>query len=452
MLDRYTLKPMKELWGSEEVKFGYWLQVELDVLRARCMLVELSAPALKAIVLHAKFDVVRIKKLEAIYDHDMIAFIACVQEYLERAGAGQYKEEFHKRLTSYDVEDPAMILMLREAVNLILHELERLHDTLQKRANEHKWTLMIARTHGQYAEPTTFGHLLLVYAEAVARSIRRLYSAYNEDLAEIKLSGAVGSYGGLDPRIEMLAFRDLGLRAAHAETQILQRDRHAALLSALAIAAGTIEQMCRTFWEMMRSDVDELEEPRKATQRGSSAMAHKKNPILVERLMGMARLMRGYAHAAQENIATPEGRDISQSSVERNILPDATALLHYMASRAAFLVDGLVVHTDVMLDTLENRTFGVWATQPVRMALMEAGVPYDTAYEYLQRCAFEAIKRKFNLKWALSISAMPLSEQDPRTALDILGERKLYECFDARRYIECGIEHMFAHNHNEERK
>ena len=198
--------------------------------------------------------------------------------------------------------------------------------------------------------------------------------------------------------------------------------------------------------EMMRPEVGELEEPRKPNQRGSSAMAHKKNPILTERLMGMARLMRGYAHAAQENIATPEGRDISQSSVERHILPDATALLHYMASRATHLVEGLVVREDVMLDTLEYKTFGVWASQPVRTALMEAGVPYDTAYEYMQRAAFETVKRKLPLKFALSVSAVLLSEQDPRTAEDILGKEKLRECFDARRYIQRGIEHMFANN------
>jgi len=439
MLDRYTLAPMKKLWGSEATKFQYWLKVELAVLKARVELGDLSQEAYEGIARHAAFDLPRIAELEAEYDHDMIAFIVCVQEYLERAGVGQYKEEFHKGITSYDVEDPAVVLMLREAAKLILEELGKLQEALSQRAREHQWTLMIGRTHGQYAEPTTFGHMLLVFAAAVRRSISRIQEAYERDLGEAKISGAVGNYAGMDLRIEAIALGHLGLRPAVAETQILQRDRHAAFLATLAIAAGTIEQMCRTFWEMMRSDVRELEEPRRTNQRGSSAMAHKKNPILTERLMGMARLVRAYAHAAQENIATPEGRDISQSSVERHIFPDATSLVHYMASRATGLVGRLTVFSDRMQWRLENGTQGVWAGQQVRVALMERGISYDAAYEYVQRTSFEAVAR--GVSFVEMLSQMPFA--DGRTAWDIVGEEALKNCFDAISYVRGGISRMF---------
>ncbi len=439
MLTRYTLAPMRHLWLREETKFEFWLKVELAILKARVQLGDLSIEAFNAISKNASFTVARVNALEAEFDQDMIAFVVTVQESLAAAGVGKFAPELHKGVTSYDVEDPALILMLREANTLVLEELRRLRDALAQKAREHQWTLMIARTHGQYAEPTTFGQLLLVYAEAVQRSIARLEQA---EFKEGKISGAVGTYAGINPEIEYLALRELGLAPARAETQILQRDRHAAYLADLAVAAATIEQMCRTFWEMMRSDAHELEEPRSERQRGSSAMSHKKNPILTERLMGLARLIRGYAHTAMENVATPEGRDISQSSVERHIFPDATALVHYMAARATNLVARLVVFKDRMRDNLENRTHGVWATQQVRIALMDAGIPYDAAYVYTQQAAFNAVERDAHMQEVLS--GMPIFREDPRTAKDILGEGKLVRCFDADAYVRQGISVIFG--------
>lgn len=438
MLNRYTLAPMRTLWGREETKFEFWLKVELAILRARARLGNLSPEALSAISKNASFTVARIKELEAEFEHDMSAFVVTVQESLTAAGVGEFAPELHKGVTSYDIEDPALVLMLREANALVLEELRKLKGALLQKAKEHQRTLMIARTHGQYAEPTTFGQLLLVYAEAVQRSIVRLEQA---ELNEGKISGAVGTYAGMNPKIEYLALTDLGLAPARAETQILQRDRHASYLAGLAVAAATIEQMCRTFWEMMRSDTHELEEPRSERQRGSSAMSHKKNPILTERLMGLARLIRGHAHTAMENVATPEGRDISQSSVERHIFPDATSLVHYMASRAANLVTRLVVFKDRMRDNLENRTRGVWATQQVRIALMDTGVPYDTAYVYTQQAAFNAVERYVHMRRMLS--KMSISKEDPRTARNILGEERLAKCFDADAYLQEGISVIF---------
>lgn len=438
MLTRYTLAAMRHLWGREETKFEFWLKVELAILKARVQLGDLSLEAFNAISKNANFTVARINELEAMYDQDMIAFVVTVQESLAGAGVGEFASELHKGVTSYDIEDPALILMLKEANALVLEELRKLKDALLQKAKEHRWTLMIARTHGQYAEPTTFGQLLLVYAEAVQRSIARIEQA---ELNEGKISGAVGTYAGIDPEIELVALRELGLTPARAETQILQRDRHAAYLANLAVVAATIEQMCRTFWEMMRSDAHELEEPRSERQRGSSAMSHKKNPILTERLMGLSRMIRACAHVAMENVATPEARDISQSSVERHIFPDATSLVHYMASRATNLVARLVVFKDRMRENLEHRTYGVWATQQVRVALMDAGVSYDAAYVYTQQAAFNAIKRGVHIREVFS--EILISREDPRTAIDVLGERELVKCFDADSYVRAGIEVIF---------
>ncbi|MCH7604677.1 adenylosuccinate lyase [Patescibacteria group bacterium] len=439
-LDRYMLSPMEKLWGRARSKFEFWLKVELAVLQARGHLGEVSLEAYVDIKRNAKVNVNRIKALEAEFDHDMIAFVVSIQESLERAGVGQWKGEFHKPLTSYDIEDPATILMLREAVNLILEELVQLEKALRNKAAEHQWTLMIARTHGQDAEPSTFGHLLLVFAEAVYRSIRRLEHVINEELSEGKISGAVGMYGGISPVLEEKALAYLGLKSAKAETQILQRDRHAAVLGALAVAAGTIEQMASTFWQMMRSNVGELREPRRQSQRGSSAMAWKRNPILTERLIGLARLIRGWAGAQMESIATPEWRDIAQSIVERHTFPDATTLMHYAAVRMTVCVERLEVFPDKMQRNLD-RTCGVWAGQLVQVALTETGVSYEDAYLYIQQVGFDAVDQEISILQLLC--ERPISKEDQRTAESILGQERLEALFDPMAYIRPGIEHIF---------
>lgn len=441
MLKRYTLAPMQQLWLREETKFEQWLEVELACLEARVTLGDLKPEALGAIRTHARFTIERIEELEAVYEHDLLAFVGSVHESLVEAGVGQFKEEFHKGLTSYDIEDPALILMLRQATVEILRSLYGLREVLRRKAKEHQWTLMVARTHGQFAAPSTFGHLLQVFASAIFRSARRLELVLAFELSEGKMSGAVGAYGGMDPRWEREALQLLGLKPAEAETQILQRDRHAMLASTLAVAAGSIEQMCRTFWEMMRREVRELGEPRQPRQRGSSAMPHKNNPRLTERLMGLARIVRACAGAAVENIATPEWRDISQSSAERHIFPTATGLLHYMAIQATYLVEDLKVFPDRMCKHLEETSLGVWAGQPVWVALMEAGVPYDTAYGYVQASAFEAEENGLHLRQVLCRRLV--SASDPRTAEAILGPERLAQCFDARAHIERGIRHIF---------
>lgn len=441
MLARYTLEPLRTIW-TEEGKLATWLQVELAVLHARAELGQIPMEAYEAIEAHAKFDVKRIAELEERYQHDMIAFVECVRESLIGTPAEPWKDEVHRFVTSYDIEDPAMILLLREAAETIIECLLNLERALEAQASTFRNQFMIGRTHGQFAEPVSFGALLLVYANALSRSHARLQQVIDDDLHDGKISGAVGSFAGMNPEIERLALDHLGLVTSTAETQILQRDRHAALLTNLAIIAGTIEQMCRTFWEMMRSDVGELMEPRKSTQRGSSAMPQKRNPILTERLMGMARLVRAAAGASLENIATPEHRDISQSSVERHIFPDATAITHYMIVKATALVKGLVVNGDHMKETLD-RTYDTWAAQRVRYALVAKGVTDSDAYDLTQRIAFQAIERRKSFFSLIKNEGVTVGRES-LPVCDRIDDAAMKALADLPSYLEPGLKRIFG--------
>lgn len=441
MLPRYTKPLMAQLW-SEEAKFNRWLSIELAVIAARAKLGLIEEKKAQAIIAHFErvtINVERISEIEAEIEHDMIAFVMAMQETMT-GDLASLRGEFHNGITSYDIEDPALIIGLRTAADLILTAMRKLLDALYEKSSTHRWTIMISRTHGQYAEPDTFGRLLWVYHQAISRAIVRVEYGLRTDLGEAKLSGAVGTYGGINWRIEDLVCTHFGLRAAECETQILQRDRHAAFMATLAVSAGSIEQLARTLWEMMRSDTGELEEPRKKKQRGSSAMPQKKNPIKTEQLMGLARRFRGMTVEALENIATPEGRDISQSSVERHILPDATALLHYMAETATRLITGLVVHKDVMEVNLTVRSLGVWAAQRVRVALIEKGVDPNLAYEYTQQATFEA--KEAGQQFYLKLFDRKVSDDLP-TAVEIIGEEALKACFDPMPYVLPGIKKIF---------
>jgi adenylosuccinate lyase len=438
---------MQELWLRRESKFDHWLEVELAVLRAREQLGLAPQNSLRDISEHAGFTVTRIDEIDAEIHHDMIAFTTTVQEFLTAAGFEHLNIQFHREITSYDIEDPALILMLRKALDLDLEALSKLEQALQQKAMEHQWTWMIMRTHGQYAEPSTFGHMLLVFAEEVRRCIARLRIVMEFDLSEGKISGAVGSYAGLNPEVERIALEHLGLTPAKAETQILQRDRHAALVTALAITGGVFEQMAKTFWVMMRSEVQELREPRKKAQKGSSAMPWKKNPILTEQFMGMPRMLRADAMCALEDIGTFEGREISQSNVERHIFGRATTIVHYMATKLAFMVENLEVFPDRMLHRLTHESLGVWAGQRVRHALEDAGLDYETAYRLIQACSFKANDDSSHL--SVELARMPISDmvkdcEDTRTASDILSQDRLKAFFDHEAYARAGIEHIFA--------
>ena len=383
MIERYTLPEIGGLW-TEEAKYRAWLEVEIAVCRARAELGEVPAEEVVELAEKADFTVERIHEIEEETNHDVIAFVSAVAETVD----SPVSRHFHFGLTSSDVLDTAGALQLRNALDLIREEARGLATLLCEKALEHRETVMVGRTHGVHAEPTTLGHKFAVWAFEMERNLDRLSHA-REVAAVGKVSGAVGTYANVDPKIEALTCEGLGLASEPASTQIVQRDRHAEVLSALAILASTIEKMALEVRGAQRTEVRELSEPFGRGQKGSSAMPHKKNPILSERLCGMARLMRGYAGVGFENNALWQERDISHSSAERVVLPDATILAFYMLRAAGRLLRGLQVHKDRMLENL-NLGGGIVFSGRVLLALVEAGMGRDEAYAVVQGAAMQA--------------------------------------------------------------
>jgi adenylosuccinate lyase len=326
VIERYTLPEMGALW-NEEAKFRAWLEVELAVCRARARLGEIPEEEVQELAEKAGFEVQRIKEIEEEVGHDVIAFVTAVSETLAEKGSASVARHFHFGLTSSDVLDTAGALQLKEALRLIREEAKALAVLLCDMALTYRDTVMVGRTHGVHAEPTTLGHKLAVWAFEMERNLERL--AHAEEVAAVgKISGAVGTYANVDPKVEALACEELGLKPAPASTQIVQRDRHAEVLSTLAILGSTLEKIALEIRGAQRTEVRELAEPFGRGQKGSSAMPHKRNPILAERLCGMARLLRGYAGVGFENNALWQERDISHSSAERVVLPDSTTVAH----------------------------------------------------------------------------------------------------------------------------
>ena len=384
MIERYTLPEMGALW-NEEAKYHAWLKVELAVCRARAALGEIPSEEAEELAEKADFEVERIHEIEEETNHDVIAFVTAVSETLAEKSAGSVARHFHFGLTSSDVLDTAGALQLKEALGLVHEEAKALAVLLCEMSLAHRDTVMVGRTHGVHAEPTTLGHKLAVWAFETERNLERLSHA--EEVASVgKISGAVGTYANVDPKVEALTCEELGLKPAPASTQILQRDSHAEVLSTLAILGSTMEKIAVEIRGAQRTEVRELAEPFGRGQKGSSAMPHKRNPILAERLCGMARLLRGYASTALENNALWQERDISHSSAERVILPDSTTLAHYMLRTTTRILGGLHVDEDRMRENL-NSGGGIVYSGRVLLALVEAGMDRDEAYTVVQRVA-----------------------------------------------------------------
>ncbi len=383
MIERYTLPEIGRLW-TEEAKYRAWLEVELAVCRARAELGEIPKGEVEELAEKANFTVERIHEIEDETNHDVIAFVSAVAEAVN----SPVSRHFHFGLTSSDVLDTAGALQLRDALDLIRGEARGLARLLCEMALEHQGTVMVGRTHGVHAEPTTLGHKLAVWAFEMERNLDRLGHA-REVAAVGKVSGAVGTYANVDPKVEALACEELGLVPEPASTQIVQRDRHAEVLATLAILGSTIEKIALEIRGAQRTEVRELSEPFGRGQKGSSAMPHKKNPILSERLCGMARLLRGYAGVGFENNALWQERDISHSSAERVVLPDATILAFYMLRTTGRVLRGLQVHKDRMLHNL-NLGGGIVFSGRVLLALVEAGMGRDEAYAVVQGAAMQA--------------------------------------------------------------
>jgi adenylosuccinate lyase len=382
VIERYTLPEIGAVW-TEEAKYRAWLRVELAVSRARAQLGEIPTEEVEELAEKADFTVGRIHEIEQETNHDVIAFVTNVAEY-----AGDVARHFHFGLTSSDVLDTAGALQLKEALDLIFGEARALTLLLTEMALGHRDTVMIGRTHGVHAEPTVLGHKLAVWAFEMERNLDRLSHA-REVAAVGKISGAVGTYANVDPKVEAITCQELGLSSAPASTQVVQRDRHAEVLSTLAILGSTMEKIALEIRGAQRTEVRELAEPFGRGQKGSSAMPHKRNPILAERLCGMARLLRANATVGFENNALWQERDISHSSAERVVLPDSTILAFYMLRTTSRILRGLQVHEDRMLENLHSGG-GIVFSGRVLLALVESGMARDDAYRMVQDAALRA--------------------------------------------------------------
>lgn len=379
MIERYSTPEMKDLW-SEQSKFQAWLDVEIAACEAWEQVGRISSEDMETIREKATFDVGRIEELDNQLHHDVIAFTTNLAEHI-----GPASRFVHLGLTSTDVVDTAQSLRLRKAGALLLQELDTVIASLRNLALQHKETVMIGRTHGVHAEPITLGLKFLVTHQEMLRNRERLERAV-DDVAVGKISGAVGTHAHTGPDFEDRICKALELRPAAVATQVLQRDRHAAFVAALAVLAGTIEKLAVEIRHLQRTEVREVEEPFSKGQKGSSAMPHKRNPVKCEQLTGLSRLVRGYAVSAMENQALWHERDISHSSAERVILADATTLVHYMLRLLNRVLSGLHIYPDTMQRNLE-KTRGLLYSQKTLLALVDKGMTREDAYDVVQSAA-----------------------------------------------------------------
>lgn len=410
---------MGEIW-SESYKLKTWLQVEIAVCEAQAELGRIPRDAVEEIKAKAAFDPKRIAEIEANVRHDVIAFLTNVNEYV--GDAGRY---IHLGMTSSDMLDTALALQLVASINLLLEEVEKLTQAIRYQAQQHRYTVMIGRSHGIHAEPITFGFKLAGWLAEVLRHRDRLV-AVRQDIAVGKISGAVGTYANIDPQVEAIACQRLSLKPDTASTQVVSRDRHAHFVQALALLAASIERFAVEIRNLQRTDVLEVEEFFAQGQKGSSAMPHKRNPIRSERLSGLARIIRGHAIAALENVALWHERDISHSSVERMMFPDVCTITHFMLVEITDLVQHLLVYPDNMARNM-NCYGGVVFSQRVMLALVDKGMTRDAAYSVVQACAHRAWNQPDG-------NFQALVSQDPQIT-QYLTPEELQACFDPHYHL-----------------
>jgi len=418
MIERYSRPQMKKIW-SEENKFDQWLKVEIAVCEAWAELGEIPRKDIVKIR-KASYKLNRIAKFLKVTHHDMTAFLNSVAESL-----GTESRFIHLGLTSSDVMDTALGLQLTQAADILAKDVAELISMLESKAIEHKYTIMMGRTHGVHAEPTTFGLKMALWTEEMKRNAQRLAEA-KKIISVGKISGAVGTYATVPPQVEKIACARLGLTPAPISSQIVQRDRHAQFLTTLAIIAGSLEKFATEIRGLQRTEVREVEEPFEAGQTGSSAMPHKRNPELCERICGLARLIRGYALTSLENIALWHERDISHSSTERIILPDSCLAVDYMLSIFTSIMKGLKVYPENMRRNIEL-TQGVIFSQRVLLALIDKGLPREKAYKMVQDNATKA--------WEKRKSFLSLLEADRRITAR-LSKKGLNSLFDYDYYLK----------------
>ncbi|MEJ5185724.1 MAG: adenylosuccinate lyase [Candidatus Geothermincolales bacterium] len=418
MIERYALPRISKIW-EEENKFRKWLEIEILAVEARAKMGKVPWEAVEEIKRKAAFDVKRIAEIESVVHHDVIAFLTCVAEHV-----GENSRYIHYGMTSSDVLDTGLAVQMREAMDVILEEARALTTTLKESALRYRDVPMVGRTHGVHAEPMTFGHKLAIWAFEMRRNIDRLGRA-REVISYGKISGAVGTYAHIEPEVEKYVCEKLGLKPAPVSSQILQRDRHAEYMAALAITGASLEKFALEIRGLQRTEVLEAEEPFARGQKGSSAMPHKRNPVVCERICGLARVLRGNLLAALENIALWHERDISHSSVERVIIPDSTMLLYYMLVKFHQVMKGLQVYPERMKRNLDL-TGGLIFSESVLLALAEKGYTREEAYALVQRNAMEA--------WRTGRDFRALLEEDSEVTR-VLTREELDEIFDVSKQL-----------------
>ena len=413
MIPRYTLAEMGAIW-TEEAKFQSWLDVEIIACEAWAELGRIPPAAVESIRTRAGFDVKRIQEIEEQVHHDLLAFLQAVSEQV-----GEESRYIHLGLTSYDIEDTALAVRMRKAADLVLADLKELAGALRARAEEHKMTPMIGRTHGVHAQPITFGLKMALWLKETERNIERVERA-RESVSVGKLSGAVGTFANCPPRVEEYVCSKLGLRPAEVSTQIIQRDRHAEMMCVLALVAGSLEKFAVEIRNLQRTEIGEVMEPFGRSQKGSSAMPHKRNPIVCERVTGLARVVRGNAVAAMETIALWHERDLTNSGMERVVLPDSFCLVDYMTRKMTGVIKGMTVNAERMMKNLES-SHGLVFSQGLLVALGEKGLGREETYRLVQRLAMESWEKETSFK------GLVLKDEG---ILNVLSKKEIEACFD----------------------
>lgn len=425
MIDRYTLPKMRQIW-SEEHKFNTWLEVEIAACDAWAKLGKIPQSSLRKIKSNAKFSIKRINEIEKTVDHDVIAFLTNVAE-----GVGPDSRFIHMGLTSSDVVDTSLSLIMRDAADVIIKDIDDFIKILKKMAKKYKATVMMGRSHGVHAEPMTLGLKFALWMKEMERNRERLLHA-RASINVGKISGAVGTYSNLDPRVEELSCKKLGLIPSSISTQVLQRDRHAEFMTALAIAAATLEKIALEIRGLQKTEIGEVEEPFKKGQKGSSAMPHKKNPITCERICGLARVVRANSMVALENIALWHERDISHSSTERILVPDSTILIDYMLQKMTYIIDNLVVYPERMKQNIEISQ-GLTFSQRLLLALIDKKLTREQAYQIVQAAAMKARVSGKHLKELILAD---------KKAKKHLSEKEIEEVFNIKYYLR-NVETIF---------
>ena len=419
MIERYTRPEMGAIW-TEQNKYQAWLEVEILACEAWAEIGDIPKEDVAKIRANASFDVNRILEIEEETRHDVVAFTRAVSETL-----GEERKWVHYGLTSTDVVDTALSYIIKQANEILRKDLNNFVEILANKAIEHKLTVMMGRTHGVHAEPTTFGLKLALWHEEMKRNVER-FEAAAKSIETGKMSGAVGTYANIDPFVEKYVCDKLGIAASPISTQTLQRDRHAQYMSTLALIATSVEKFATEIRGLQKSETREVEEAFRKGQKGSSAMPHKRNPIGSENMTGLARLMRGYMLTAYENVSLWHERDISHSSAERVILPDATIALNYMLNRFGNIIKNLTVFPENMKRNMDS-TLGLIYSQRVLLALIDKGLAREEAYDTVQPCAMEA--------WENQIAFRGVVEQNEKITSH-LSKEELDDCFDYNYHIQ----------------